>query len=97
MVDAVTAIRTEGEPMHAGAFVVPSKSAPGATWTVLWITEGTAHCFCPAFQHRGTCRHVAEVAHAIEIEARGSLETATPASKAAAGARLAELEREFSL
>jgi len=88
----VTAIRTAGEPCRAGEFVVPSESHPGESWRVLWITEGTAHCFCPGFAHRGRCRHLNEVALAIEIEARQTSES----ERAIAALKLQELERVFS-
>jgi hypothetical protein len=93
---AAVAVRTTGEPCGAGTFVVPSASTPGHSWTVFWVTEGTAHCFCAGFAHRGTCRHLAAVALAIEVEARQSLEQTTPAGRAEAAAKLAELAEEFA-
>lgn len=81
--------------MRAGSFAVPSGSHPGVNRVVIWITEGTAHCFCEGFQHRGTCRHVAETALAVEIEARQSLERATRATRAEAASALAAIAQEF--
>ena len=92
----VTAVRTSGEPCGPGEWVVPSATSPGATWTVFWRTEGVHFCFCPGFQHRGTCRHLAAVALAVEVEARQSLEQTTESERAIAALKLRELERIFS-
>lgn len=93
---AAVAVRTTGEPCGPGEWIVPSATSPGATWTVFWQTEGTAFCFCPGFQHRGTCRHLAAVALAVEVEARQSLEQTTDSERALAALKLRELERIFS-
>lgn len=90
---AAVAVRVAGEPCGSGAFVVPSASTPGHSWTVFWVTDGVSWCGCPDFAHRETCRHVAQAALAVEIEAR---QEATPASRAAAAAKLKQLEEMFS-
>lgn len=89
----MTAVRIEGQECGPGAFCVPSATFPGEAWTVLWRTEGIAWCPCPGFQRRQRCRHVAEVALAIEIESR---QAPTEATRAAAAARLQEIERMFA-
>jgi uncharacterized Zn finger protein len=92
----MTAVRASGEPCGPGEWVVPSATDRNHFWRVLWQTEGVHFCFCPGFQHKGTCRHLAAVALAIEIEARQSLEQTTDAERAIAALKLAELERIFS-
>jgi hypothetical protein len=93
---AAVAVRTSGEPCGAGEWLVPSATMPGATWTVFWRTEGVHFCFCPGFQHRATCRHLAAVALAVEVEARQSLEQTTESERAIAALKLQELERIFN-
>lgn len=89
------AIRIDGEPAGAGTWAVPSKTFPGETWTVTWVSEGAAWCPCPAHHRRNCCRHVQAVALAIETEAREMVAT-TPEQRAEAAARLREIEEEFA-
>jgi len=93
----MSAHRLSGEPPGKGEFCVPSRTFPGEHWTVIWISEGLAYCGCHGFSHRQECRHVAEVALAIEIEARDLVQGSTAASRAEAQARLEHIEKEFSL
>jgi len=37
---------------------VPSASSPGTSRRVT-LVDGAWSCDCPAFEHRGTCRHIA--------------------------------------
>jgi hypothetical protein len=89
------AVRVSGETAGPGEFTVPSDSMPGESWHVFWRTEDTFWCGCPAHAHRGVCRHVQQVALAVELEARDSLTRATPETRAAAAARLAAIETLF--
>lgn len=93
----MTAIRTSGEPAGRGVFCVPSASTPGAVWDVVWIGGGTQWCGCPGFAQRGTCRHVEQVALAVELEAREAKSNTTPESRAAAAVRMQRIEEEFAL
>lgn len=91
------AVRLTGEPASRGTFSVPSRSLPGTSHVVIWITEGVCFCDCHGFSHRQECRHIEQVALAIETEAREAVARTTPEQRAAAAARLAQLEKEFSL
>lgn len=62
-----------------------------------WVGEATHWCPCPAHHRKNTCRHVAAVALAVEVEARESLASGTPETRAAAAARLQAIEEEFAL
>lgn len=88
-----SATRLSGEPAGVGAFSVPSATMPGETWTVLYQGSALMHCFCPAFAHRATCRHVEAVALAVEVEARTPV---TPERRADAARRLTQLEEMFA-
>lgn len=90
---APVAVRVSGEPAAVGSFAVPSATFPGETWTVLYQGADLMHCFCPAFAHRGVCRHTQAVALALEVEARTQ---ATPERRAEAARRLNAIEREFA-
>lgn len=90
------AIRTGGEPCGPGSFVVPSRSSPGAVWTVFYRTSDVSWCACPRHENTGRCWHVEQVALAIEVEVRESFAQSTPESRAAAAARLAQIAQEFS-
>lgn len=92
----MTAVRLTGEPASRGDFAVPSATMPGEHWTVVWVTEGVAWCGCPAFQRKQTCRHVEQVALAVEIEAREMVAASTPESRAEAAARLNQIAEEFA-
>lgn len=59
----VHAARTTQDPPRAektgdNEWSVPSASSPGTSRRVM-LTEGVYSCDCPAFLHRGTCKHVA--------------------------------------
>lgn len=88
----MTAIRLSGDPCGPGDFTVPSRTFPGEAWTVTWVGESTHWCPCPAHHRKNTCRHVAAVALAIEVEARQAV---TPERRALAAARLATIAKEF--
>lgn len=91
------AMRLTGEPAARGTFSVPSRSLPGTSHVVIWITEGVCFCDCHGFSHRQECRHIDQVALAIEVEAREAKANTTPESRAAAASRLSEIEEEFAL
>lgn len=92
---APVAVRTSGEPAARGSFAVPSATMPGEAWLVEWVSEGACWCPCPAFARRRTCRHVAAVALAIEIEAREAIARSTPEQRSAAAGRLLAIEEMF--
>lgn len=92
----MSATRLTGSPARRGTFSVPSASMPGVVHHVIWITEATAFCDCHGFSHRQECRHVQQVALAVEIEARDLVSNSTPEQRAEAAARLARIEEEFA-
>jgi hypothetical protein len=69
---------------------------PGEAWIVEWVNATARWCGCPAFQRAQCCYHVEEVAALIQQEVRALTAASTPASRAAAKAKLAELEELFS-
>jgi hypothetical protein len=93
----VTAIRLSGEPAGPGEFAVDSATTPGEQWRVFWRTYDVAFCGCPSFTHRRRCRHLEQVALAIEVEARETVAAGTPETRAAAAARLDHIAKEFDL
>lgn len=92
----MSATRLTGEPAGRGSFVVPSATMPGERWAVEWVGAGSCWCGCPGFTRKQTCRHVEAVALAVEVEARDAVANATPEQRAAAAARLDQIEELFA-
>ena len=60
-----SAVRLTGAAGAPGSWSVPSASAPGAAYRVVWAGPDAVSCGCPGYQYRGVCRHIGVVALAL--------------------------------